>query len=103
MRFLSTVFATLAITTGVAFAQTAAHQAPAVAPNAAMHADQFSTEGDAKAHCGSTTVVWMNLSSHVYHFAGARDYGHTKKGAYMCRADADRTGRAAKNEKPPAQ
>lgn len=65
-----------------------------------MTADQFSTEGDARAHCGGDTVVWVNTKSHVYHFAGSKDYGQTKRGAFMCRADADRAGKfhAAKNE-----
>ena len=74
--------------------------APSKAP--AMHPDQFSLEADAKAHCLSgTTVVWMNTKSGIYHFAGSRDYGHTKHGAYMCRPDADKVARAAKNEKAP--
>jgi len=66
----------------------------------AMTADQFSTEGDARAHCGGDAVVWVNTKSHVYHFAGSKDFGQTKHGAFMCRADADRAGtfRAAKNE-----
>ena len=60
---------------------------------------QFASESDAKARCGSDTVVWVNTKSHVYHFGGSKDYGHTKRGAFMCRADADRTAfRAAKNE-----
>ena len=65
-----------------------------------MAADQFSTEGDARAHCGGQTVVWVNTKSHVYHFAGSKNYGQTKHGAFMCRADADRAGtfRAAKKE-----
>ena len=65
-----------------------------------MNAGQFSSEGDARAHCGGDTVVWVNTKSHVYHFAGSKDYGQTRHGAFMCRADADRaeTFRAAKNE-----
>jgi hypothetical protein len=66
----------------------------------AMNADQFSSEADARAHCGSDTVVWVNTKSHVYHFPGSREFGQTKHGAFMCQADADRSGtfRAAKNE-----
>jgi hypothetical protein len=47
-------------------------------------------------------VVWVNTKSHVYHFAGAPAYGNTKRGGYMCQADAERSGtfRAAKHEKP---
>jgi hypothetical protein len=65
-----------------------------------MNANQFSTESDARAHCGSNTVVWVNTKSHVYHIPGSREFGQTKRGAFMCQADADRAGtfRAAKNE-----
>ena len=70
--------------------------------NANAKADEFSTEAAAKAHCGSGAVVWANLSSHVYHFAGSRDYGKAKRGAYMCEASATKDGfRAAKNDKHP--
>ena len=65
-----------------------------------MNAGQFSSESDARAHCAGDTVVWVNTKSHVYHFAGSKDFGNTKHGAFMCRADADRAGtfHAAKNE-----
>jgi hypothetical protein len=75
-------------------------RAPAApAPTAA---GQFSTEAQAKARCPGDTVVWVNLNSKVYHFAGTRNYGTTKSGAYMCERDATTAGsRAAKNEKRP--
>jgi hypothetical protein len=65
-----------------------------------MNAGQFSSEANARAHCGSNTIVWVNTRSHVYHFPGSREFGQTKHGAFMCQADADRAGtfRAAKNE-----
>jgi len=63
---------------------------------------QFSTEAQAKARCPGDTVVWVNLDSKVYHFAGTRNYGTTKSGAYMCEKNATAAGsRAAKNEKRP--
>lgn len=63
---------------------------------------QFAEESEAKAHCPSDTVVWVNLSSKVYHFHGTKDYGNTKSGAYICEKDATAQGfRAAKNEKHP--
>jgi hypothetical protein len=31
---------------------------------------------------------WVDEHGHVYHFAGTRDFGNTKRGAYMCEADA---------------
>ena len=63
-------------------------------------AGRFATEAEAKSGCRGDTVVWVNTKTHVYHLAGTADYGHTKHGAFMCRADADRTGklRAAKGE-----
>jgi hypothetical protein len=65
-------------------------------------ANQFSNAALAKAHCAGDSVVWANLGSRIYHFSGARDYGNTKQGAYMCERDAVAQGiRAAKNEKHP--
>jgi hypothetical protein len=83
--------------------------APAPAPVAprpqtvgATGAGQFATDTQARARCPSDTVVWVNTKSSIYHFAGKRDYGNTKQGAYMCEADAKAAGdRAAKNEKHP--
>jgi hypothetical protein len=64
--------------------------------------DQFSTEADAKSHCPSDTVIWVNLHSKIYHYAGHKTYGKTKTGAYMCERDTTAHGmRASKNEKRP--
>ncbi len=62
----------------------------------------FTSPQEAQYRCPGATVVWVNEHSHIYHFPGARDYGHTKLGAYMCEADAQAAGnRAAKNERHP--
>jgi hypothetical protein len=53
---------------------------------------QFKDEAAAKEHCPTDTVVWVNLSAKVYHLAGTRYYGKTKKGAYVCKNDADQSG-----------
>jgi hypothetical protein len=81
----------------------AARPATPTAPaTTATGADQFSTESQAKGRCGTDTVVWVNLDSKIYHFAGHKSYGHTKSGAYMCERGAVGQGmRAAKNEKHP--
>lgn len=77
-----------------------AAKAPATGTPAA--AGEFATEAQAKAHCPGDTVVWANLDSKIYHFAGNRSYGKTKKGTYMCEKDTAAAGfRAAKNEKHP--
>lgn len=58
----------------------------------------FPTEQAAKAHCPADTVVWLNLPTGIYHFAGERWYGNTKNGAYACQKEADKAGdRATRN------
>jgi hypothetical protein len=66
-------------------------------------ADQFQTEAQAKSHCPADLVVWANLTSKIYHFAGHKSYGTTKSGAYMCEKEATTQGfRASKTEKRPS-
>ncbi len=61
-------------------------------------AGQFHTEAEARYRCPTDKVVWVNTDSHIYHYQGARYYGQTKKGAFMCEADAKAAGdRAARN------
>jgi len=65
-------------------------------------ANQYASEGSAKLRCPLDTVVWVNLNSGIYHFNGKKDFGTTKRGAYMCEKDTSAGGfRAAKNEKHP--
>lgn len=86
---------------------TAAPAPPVRAPSAnnngaTLEAGQFADEGSAKARCPTDTVVWVNLKSKIYHFAGTKSYGTTERGAYMCEKDAvTAEDRAAKNETHP--
>ena len=65
--------------------------------------NQFAGEDQARTHCPGDTVVWVNLGSKIYHYRGYKDYGTTKKGAYMCEKDAAAQGnRASKTEKHPS-
>jgi hypothetical protein len=65
-------------------------------------AGQFANEAQAKATCPGDAVVWVNLRSKIYHFAGTHNYGNTKDGAYMCERDTAIQGmRAPKNEQHP--
>jgi len=101
MRITTMALAAILLSTGLVNAQPAPAQR-CNAPTAAApgSADEFKTEAEAKSHCATGNIVWMNLSSHIYHVSGTKDYGHTKRGAYMCQADADKIGHAAKDEKP---
>jgi hypothetical protein len=89
----------------------AAAPAPAPAPTAAAapkpkaasrsKEGEFATEAEAKGHCPTDTVVWVNLRSHKYHMSGDRYYGKTKHGAYMCEGEAKAAGdEASKTMKP---
>jgi hypothetical protein len=83
-------------------APTPAPQASAPKDQAALEAGQFADEASAKARCPSDTVVWVNLPSKVYHIAGTKSYGTTKRGAYMCEKEAVAAeDRASKTEKHP--
>ena len=77
---------------------------PVPAPNPSVRATgagQFATPVEAKGRCPADTVVWVNTKSKIYHYEGSADYGKTKRGAFMCQADANAAGdRAAKDEKP---
>jgi len=81
--------------------------APAPAPAPANYSAPAPTGAGASAQqaqyrCPGATVVWVNEKSHIYHFPGTHDYGNTKRGAYMCEAEAQAAGnRAAKNESHP--
>jgi hypothetical protein len=83
--------------------------APAVKPSTTVAtptptgAGQFQTEAQAKAQCPTDIVVWANRTSKIYHFAGYKNYGTTKDGAYMCEKEATSQGfRASKTEKRPS-
>jgi hypothetical protein len=105
MQIVAVALAALLMSTGLADAQPAPNRTvpPTTSAPSRAGTDQFSSEADAKAHCVTGNVVWLNTKSKVYHFAGTRDYGKTKSGAYMCQPDADRVGRPAKNEKAPTR
>lgn len=63
---------------------------------------QYRTDAEVKGRCPSDTVVWVNIKSKIYHFAGTKNYGTTKSGAYMCERDAMGQGnRASKTERHP--
>jgi hypothetical protein len=81
----------------------AVRPSPTVAAPNAAGVGQFQTEAQAKSHCPADLVVWGNLPSKIYHFAGHKSYGTTKSGAYMCEKEATAQGfRASKIEKRPS-
>jgi len=75
---------------------------PPSARAAVPGANQLSTEAQARGRCGPDNVVWANLGSRIYHFPGSREFGRTKRGAFMCERESVAQGmRAAKNERHP--
>jgi hypothetical protein len=97
----------ISIRLAISVAQPAAPAAPAPTPanygnTTPSVAGQFASEQEARYRCPSDTIVWVNERSHIYHFPGTNNYGHTKRGAFMCEADAKAGGaRAAMNEHHP--
>ncbi len=53
---------------------------------------KFSAESDAAKSCGAGNVVWANTSTKVFHVQGDQYYGHTKRGAFMCKSTATADG-----------
>ena len=62
--------------------------APAAKPDAAPNAK----ESELKAKCPSDRIVWANKKSGFYDLAGAKNYGKTKPGEFMCEMDAIAAG-----------
>jgi hypothetical protein len=89
-------------TTTAAPTQAPVQQPSAPRSTATLEAGQFADEASAKACCPADTVVWVNLTSKIYHFAGTKSYGTTKRGAYMCDKEAiSAEDRASKTEQHP--
>jgi hypothetical protein len=64
-------------------------------------AQQFDSEQAAQQHCPSDTVVWLNLRSLVVHAKGAKWYGKTQVGAYVCRKELTvKGGKAVADAQP---
>jgi hypothetical protein len=83
-------------------APTPAQQPSVPKGSATLETGQFADDSSAKARCPTDTVVWVNLPSKVYHFAGTKSYGTTKRGAYMCEKEAIAAeDHASKTEKHP--
>ena len=93
---------TVAVPTAPPQSPPAVKPSPTVATPTPADAAQFRTEAEAKSHCPADLVVWANRSSKIYHFAGNKNYGTTKSGAYMCEKEAMAQGfRASKTEARP--
>ena len=62
----------------------------------------LAAEAVVQATCPNDTIVWLNPTSHIYHFRGTASFGTTKKGAFLCETAAKTEGdRAAANEVRP--
>lgn len=96
------------VTVGAAPSAAAAPPAPKPVPAPAAPAPAPAASTAAKTPSAPTTaqqppvkgMVWVNLSSKVFHREGDHYYGNTKNGKFMTEADAVKAGyREAKTEK----
>jgi hypothetical protein len=55
-------------------------------------ANGYDNQEAANRACGAANVVWANSNTKVYHLAGSKYFGHTKRGAYMCQSAAKASG-----------
>lgn len=52
----------------------------------------YSTQQSAQQHYPNDEVVWLNTKTGIWHTQGARWYGNTKQGEYVCKKEAAATG-----------
>jgi hypothetical protein len=74
---------------------TSASASPATPGSVPAKSGSAETATTAPALGGGHGLVWVNTEKHVYHRAGSRFYGTTKKGKYMTEREAILTGNRA--------
>jgi hypothetical protein len=74
---------------------TSASASPATPSSVFAKSGSTETATTASALGGGHGLVWVNTEKHVYHRAGSRFYGTTKKGKYMTEREAILTGNRA--------
>lgn len=73
-----------------ALAVTAALVAAGPAFAVTVHLYQY--KANAEKHCPSDTVVYVNLTTHIYHYPGTKSYGHLANGKYACLGEVSQDG-----------
>jgi len=77
----------------------AAKPAPSTSPAAGTPAASKPAAAQQSRPANSSSMVWVNTDSGVYHKPGTRYYGKTKQGKYMSEADAIKAGYRAAGKK----
>lgn len=53
---------------------------------------RFKSQEAAQNHCPGDTIVWGSGVTKTYYLPGAVPYGHTPRGFYACKMEADSAG-----------
>ncbi len=59
---------------------------------AKLRGKEFKRLAAAKAACGTSPVVWVNIKGVVFHTQKSRWFGHSRSGIYSCRNAAKAAG-----------
>ncbi|MBW4091009.1 MAG: hypothetical protein HIU82_07865 [Proteobacteria bacterium] len=84
------LLSTLAFGAGLAVVPMTLAQAASHVKSAVLHG--YKTEAEAKAGCAGDAIVWRAHDSKVFHKAGSKYFGKTKRGAFVCEKAAEAKG-----------
>ncbi len=84
------LLSTMALGLGLAVAPMALAQAASHVKSPILQG--YKTEAEAKTGCAGDAIVWRASGSKVFHLAGSKYFGKTKRGTFVCEKAAEAKG-----------